>query len=569
MTPRFLRLLPLIWLLSALLSYSLSAQEHTAEIDALFEEWDKDGSPGAAIAVMHKGEVVYRKGFGSANLEYDLPITPTTVFHAASLSKQFTAFSILQLADAGKLSLDDDIRKFIPELQEYGEVVRIHHMLTHTSGLRDQWRLAALAGWAREDVVRNREILDLAALQRGLNFAPGDRFMYSNLGYTLLAEIVARVSGQSFAEYTRENIFEPLEMGHSQFYDDYHKIVENRAYSYGKIDGELVKRPLNFSTVGATSLFTTVDDLLKWTRNFSSLKVGNKTIMEGMKRGAVLNDGTELGVLAGQFKGSYLGKTLYLHSGSDAGFRAYLLRFPEEDVNVALLANFSDVDAETLAIIAARNYLSFPQETDDDSDDEPAEEKEDYPHPEDIFVTLPAARLKSFIGKYWEHKNWYDREIRMTGEGLVYYRPESGKATKLRPFGPAKFKMIDDTEDVTVRFATRKDGLQTMIVQVNDKPEIEHLLYTDVALDGYSGTYFSDELAVTYTLTERDGNLVLYGLRKGEIVLSPVTRDHFTSGDRNFKKVSFLRDGEGAISGFSVSNGGITGIDFQRGKPWK
>ncbi len=550
----------LVVVLGLLFMPTLSAQEQTKAIDALFEAWTTPTSPGAAIAIMREGEVVYRKGFGSANLEYDLPITPTTVFHAASLSKQFTAFAILQLAEAGQLSLTDDVHKYLPELQDYGEVITIRHLLTHTSGMRDQWRLLALAGWAREDVVRNREILDLAARQRGLNFSPGDRFMYSNLGYTLLAEIVSRVSGQSFASYTREHIFVPLEMEDSQFYDDYHQIVKHRAYSYGQKAGETVKRPLNLSTVGATSLFTTVDDLLKWAQNFTSLRIGSPSIMEEMKQGAKLNSGAVLDVLAGQFHGTYLGRDVYLHSGSDAGFRSYLLRFPAEGISVALLANTSTADVETLAFSAASHFL--PSVKADAQSGTGAAKKGDYPHPENIFIELPISDLQAFVGKYWEHNNWYDREIRLTEEGLSYYRPGSGKATKLRPVGPNSFKMIDDTEDVTVTFKKNGHGLATMLVRVNDEPEIEHLAYDNFALSGYTGDYYSEELAVTYSVRVKQDQLVLYTLRTGEIALKSVARDYFTCSDRNYKKVQFRRDEQGNLTGFSVANGGITRLDF-------
>src|SRR6185369_8859885 len=179
----------------------------TKKVDQLFATWDKPESPGAAIAIIKDGAVVYKRGYGSANLEYNVPITPQTVFHVASVSKQFTAFAIAMLASQGKLSLDDDIRKQLPEVPDFGKKITIRHLIHHTSGLRDQWTLLAMAGWRLDDVITKEHIMKMVRYQRELNFDPGAEHLYSNTGYTLLAAIVERVSGQSFREYTEANIF--------------------------------------------------------------------------------------------------------------------------------------------------------------------------------------------------------------------------------------------------------------------------------------------------------------------------------------------------------------------------
>jgi CubicO group peptidase (beta-lactamase class C family) len=250
--------------------------ELNSRADKLFAAYDKPDSPGCALAVIKDGTVLHKRGFGRANLETDAPITPGTVFHVASVSKQFTAFAILLLAKDGKLSLDDDVRKHIPELADFGKTVTIRHLIHHTSGLRDQWRLLKMAGWRMEDVITERDILDLVFRQKELNFAPGAEYLYSNTGYTLLAVIVARVSKQSFREFTQERIFKPLAMTSTHFHDDHRQIVKNRAYSYrpARRGAEFELVPLQYANVGATSLFTTVEDLTKWDRNFYDAKVG-------------------------------------------------------------------------------------------------------------------------------------------------------------------------------------------------------------------------------------------------------------------------------------------------------
>ncbi|HZM99550.1 MAG TPA: serine hydrolase, partial [Pyrinomonadaceae bacterium] len=197
----------------------------TKKVDQLFATWDKPESPGAAIAVIKDGIVVYKRGYGSANLEYNVPITPQTVFHVASVSKQFTAFAIALLASQGKLSLDDDIRKHLPEVPDFGKKITVRHLIHHTSGLRDQWTLLGMAGWRLDDVITKEHIMKMVRYQRELNFDPGAENLYSNTGYTLLAVIVERVSGQSFREYTEANIFKPLGMTNTHFHDDHEEIV--------------------------------------------------------------------------------------------------------------------------------------------------------------------------------------------------------------------------------------------------------------------------------------------------------------------------------------------------------
>ncbi len=209
-----------------------SPSQQTVEFDRLFTQFDDINKPGASVAVLQDGEIIFSKGYGSANLEYDIPVTPETMFHVASVSKQFTVFAILLLAEEGKLNFDDDIRQYIPEVPDFGHTITLRHLASHTSGMRDQWNLLRMAGWRLDDVITTEHVLKIVARQKELNFKPGEEFLYSNTGFTLLAEVVARVSGKSFAQFTQERLFTPLNMSNSLFYDDHQKIVSNRAYSY-------------------------------------------------------------------------------------------------------------------------------------------------------------------------------------------------------------------------------------------------------------------------------------------------------------------------------------------------
>lgn len=207
------------------------------KMDSIFGDFNDINKPGASVAVVKNQKIVFKKGYGSANLEYDIPNSPSTIFHIASISKQFTVFSILLLEKEGKLSFDDDIHKYIPEVPNFGKTITLRHLASHTSGMRDQWGLLAMAGWRQDDVITKAHILKLVSQQKELNFNPGEAYMYCNTGFTLLAEVVARISGKTFAAFTEENIFKPLNMLNTLFYDDHEKIVKNRAYSYHAVPG--------------------------------------------------------------------------------------------------------------------------------------------------------------------------------------------------------------------------------------------------------------------------------------------------------------------------------------------
>lgn len=319
-------------------------------------------TPGAAVAVQKDGRIIFSKGYGYADLESERKITPSTIFHIASVSKQFTAFAIAMLADQGKLSVQDDIRKYLPELHDFGTVITIDHLVHHTSGLRDQWNLLTMAGWRMDDVITREQIMRVISRQRELNFKPGDEYVYCNTGFTLMAEIVSRVTGESFPEWTKKNIFDPLDMKNTLFYDDHEKVVKNRAYSYYKASSsdpdEYKKSVLSYANVGATSLFTTVEDLSKWAQNFETMKVGNPNVMAEMSRRFVLNKGDTIRYAFGQVIQKYKGLNTANHGGGDAGYRTFLLRFPDQHVTISVFSNFAWFDPATMSYALADVLLA-------------------------------------------------------------------------------------------------------------------------------------------------------------------------------------------------------------------
>lgn len=372
------------------ISISFFAQNNRTteqKIDSLFSMYAAK-TPGVAVSVVRDGNTIFEKGYGMANLEYDIGISPQTVFHIASVSKQFTTFAIYLLEKQGKISFNDDVRRYIPELPVYEKTITIKHLCAHTSGLKDQWSLLTLAGWRMDDAITTEQILKILSRQKDLNFTPGTQFKYSNSGYTLLAEIIKRVTNKSFAEYTQENIFGPLKMNDTQFYNDNNKIVKNRAYSYGTKNTFYEKRNLNYSTVGPTSLFTSVKDLSKWTLNFENPVVRDAELLRRYNEISKLDNGEPaiLGIIdgetiyhaKGQFKRKYKGATLYNHTGSDAGFKTYLVRFPDYKLSIILLSNDENFASLKSGLDIAEFYLSTKLKPREIKKDAPKTLKEEH-----------------------------------------------------------------------------------------------------------------------------------------------------------------------------------------------
>ncbi len=340
------------------LAYSQDLDSLSSRVDSLFEEWNPPGSPGCAVAIIKGHDIVYQRCFGLASLNYNIPITPSTIFHAASISKQFTAFLIATLAKEHALSLDDDINKYLPEIPDFGSPITLRHLIDHASGLYEQSTFLKLSGVEVVDWVSNEHVMKVVKRLKRLNFIPGDEILYCNTGYTLLAEIIERVSGKSLQEFANERIFLPLGMSHSQYYDDLQRIVSNMADSYIDNDnGSYSKGILNFSTVGATGLITTIEDMTKWLENFADPRIGSD-IIEQMFTSGTLNSGTKSTYGLGIGITEYNGLKYVLHSGHDAAYRSYLGYFPHQKFGMVILGNVESLDGMELGKRIADIYLN-------------------------------------------------------------------------------------------------------------------------------------------------------------------------------------------------------------------
>lgn len=533
----------------------LSLNEKKA--DSLLAIWNKN-TPGVSVAVLKEGQIVYRNSKGLANLEYDIPVSDTTPFHAASLSKQFTAFCILLLQEKGLVSLDDDIRKYIPELPVYPKTITLRHLATHTSGLREQWRLLEMGGWRLDDVITKAQILPLVYRQQSLNFMPGEKFMYCNTGFTLLAEVVERVTNISFSKFAQENIFAKLGMDHSFFFDDFEKLVKQRAYSYYKSGAEYKKSVLNYSIVGPTSLFTTSNDLLKWAGFLNAPGEPFKKVISLLNQRAKLNDGSISEAAMGQFTGFTLhGLEWFDHSGSDAGFRSHLARFPEYNASVAVLSNATPFNASALAISLADIFLSDLYRNNAKSLQKPL-----FNHDPSKFISLSKNQLAIYCGKYWHPEEWYNREIKLINDTLVYIRP-GGSSSKLVPVSVNEFKMLGDKEDVSVFFEKKNPDNFVMKLVINKQRTITFVKYQLTTPEMFTGDFFSDELASLFTFSTRQGKLYAFHTRLGEFELMPINASYLTSNNRNFKKIKLVRNKQKKVIAIEVSNDGVSDMLFK------
>ncbi|MEJ0079947.1 MAG: serine hydrolase [Puia sp.] len=286
------------------------------KIDRLFLKWNTANSPGCTVGIVRNDSLIFSKGYGMANLEYAISNEPLTLYHMASVSKQFTAFSIVLLARQGKLKLDDDIRKWLPWFPDLKEKITIRNLLNHTSGIRDQWQLLAISGTRLDDVITQDQIIKILSKQQALNFKPGDKYSYSNSGFTMLAEIVKAASGQTLRQFTDSAIFKPLGMTSTHFHDDYTEIEKNRSYSYDRKDSShFTNAVLSYSVAGATSLFTNINDMSKWGDEFLyEHKLGDQEDIDMLTQKGKLNNGKELSYALGIASDTYHGWRQYSHS---------------------------------------------------------------------------------------------------------------------------------------------------------------------------------------------------------------------------------------------------------------
>lgn len=553
MPPRF-RIIPIVAAIASVATTTLAARQTetdvSARVDRVFERFDAEHSPGAAVLVVREGEVLFRKGYGRANIEHEVPVTSATVFDIASVSKQFAGFAIATLVEQGLIGLEDDIHKHLPELPDFGETITVDHLVHHTSGIRDWPGTLAVAGWRMDDVISFDQILTMARHQQDLNFTPGAEYSYSNTGYNILAALVERVTGRTFRQWTDENIFQPLGMTHTHFQDDHAETVPNRARGYQPVEGGHRNAPNGLTALGSSSLFTSADDLAKWVMNFDDGRVGGKAVIDRMRQRGVLNDGERIAYAFGQSVGQYRGLETWSHSGSWAGFRTYLLRVPEHRFGVVILSNAGNYNPAGAARALTDIYLEQPGPPEEDSEERGADSE----------VTVPGNLLDEYVGTYRLGVGWLVT-ITRDGDQLITQatnedRVPMNAVSLSRFFVPAY--------GASITFGRNASGdVDHATYRAIRAPRVEPYTATTAELEEYEGEFYSEELATSYWITVRDGELVANHRRHGDIRLIPSLRDEFRGDQWFFQGVEFDRDANGAVTGLRVSNGRSRNLRFK------
>ncbi|MDB5278777.1 MAG: hypothetical protein JWR61_3732 [Ferruginibacter sp.] len=527
------------------------------KIDSLFTKWNMTGSPGCTIGIVRNDSLIYAKGYGQANLEYGIANTPETIFHMASISKQFTATAILLLAKQGKLSLEDDVRKYLPWFPDMKKRITIRNLLNHTSGIRDQWQLLAISGTRLDDVITQEHIVKILGKQQALNFNPGDQYSYSNSGFTMLAEIVKSVSGQSLRRFTDSAIFKPLQMNSTHFHDDYTEIEKNRSYSYERKDSaHFTNSILTYSNAGATSLFTNITDMSKWVMHFDDASSANQDLIRLLTQKGKLNNGKEISYACGIVADTYKGWKQYSHGGADAGYRTYLSVLPDLKMGFIVFSNLGDFDAGGKAYAIADLFVK------DTTQKKEVEKK--MPRDSAASILKDEPKWKKFAGFY------------IGDDGLPFSFDIKNHQLFYHIFNESNF-LINDRKDSfsipsapEIKFVFSIKATDT-ICDITTTDQAYHLkkyvkdtVQTDAVLRPYTGSYFCAELDCKYGIILKDHRLVLTNAKYNDAMLTLVNRDHLTNDNWWINHLKIIRNTGGIITGFEVNSGRIMHLKFAK-----
>lgn len=525
--------------------YALAQDVPAQKVDQIFSVYEKQGSPGCSLGVIRDGDFVYRKAYGLANLELGVPLSPQSVFYMGSVSKQFTAASVVLAAEQGYLSLDNDVHKYIPELSDYGHAVTLRQMIHQISGFRDFFSLVSLSGYDVADFNSPEDIFKLVARQKGLNNVPGEEWIYSNTNYFLLGIVVKRTTNKSLAEFAAENIFKPLGMSHTLFYDDHTLVVPGRvaAYDSDPHGSFRVDWSTTYEVVGGGGLMSSVDDLLLWDRNFYANRLGKGTLIQELQTPGVLNNGNEISYAMGLDLGNYRGLPIVEHGGALFGYRTELLRFPEQNFTVICLCNIENAVPPDLARKVADLYLA------------------DMLQP-GASILNPSIKANfpdpaTFSGKYLDPRTHLTYTFTASNGNLIAW------GAVLRRINANQFY------DLGSNVITFTSSAGTMHAKLDLKGEtyfsgntVRELHLGDPLLASYTGRFRSTELDTVYSLSLEKHTLTLRNRDNPSQKLTPIAKDEFDADDLG--RLVFERDSSGRVFGFRVFTQDARGIEFKK-----
>ena len=535
-----------------------AADALTDKVDRIFAEWNTTSSPGCALAVVKDGHIIYEHGYGMANLELSVAITPQSVFDIGSVSKEITALAILLLVQDSKISLDADIRKYLPEMPDYGSPITIRHLLHHTSGLRNYDDLFDLEGIPEADLTTDRDAMELIVRQKGVNFKAGEEFLYSDTNYFLMSQIVKRVTGQTLRQFAQQRIFGPLGMTSTHFHDDHTMIVPRRATGYAPHNGGGFEIDMSdFEQVGDGSVMTTVEDLFKWDQNFDHPEVGGSDAIRHLTTPGALNNGQPIPYGMGLFIDHYRGLNWFHHSGEWVGYRAALSHFPDQHFSTLVTCNcVGSMNPMGMAKRVADLYLEkeFTRA-----------EKTTSAHSSS---SLPATTLKRYAGTYWSEKNGALRKFQIRDDELVMVAP--GMTYDMRPLGDGQFEALEPDSEHRDKyiFRTSRPGQEFEVEAWEGGAPAIYRAVKGSPLDPsrlkeYSGTYSNDELRAAWTLVAYDGKLIRQQWMTEDEELDPAFPDGFIGelSEGQFL-MHFNRDPSGRVTSFDVATDMVRPMRF-------
>jgi len=526
------------------------------KIDKIFEEFNE--KPGCVVAVYDKDKTIFQKGYGYANLDYDIKNSPETVFDLASNSKQFTAACISLLESEGKLNLDDEIQKYIPEFPNFSEgKITVSHLLYHTSGLNDYVDLLILAAIPFSNHFTEEDCLLLLKRQKSLNFEPGTKHLYCNSGYVLLAIIIERISGLSIAEFASINIFRPLRMNNTFYHNDSSKIIKNRAIGYAKKGNEYqIKHSFNCECCGDGQVYTTAKDFYFWNENLRKNKIGYDNFVENILKKGVLNNGESINYAMGLIHGSHKGLNYVSHNGSSEGFNSQYIHFLDENISVLVMSNNGNCDAYSYGIQVAELYLA------DKLKYNPKADKEiELPNKQEIEFTKD--ELEKFCGCYWNDEYNGIRKIYLKDDSLQFHRSENN-VTSLIQITQSRFKM-SDSHNGFIEFGINTKNQRTLtLVNWNalELIEYEPVHYSREELNTFCGIYYCQDLDVNYELRLIDDTIYIYIKDKKTCTIHEVMENLFLRSDNG--RLVFEKDKADNVIGFTLETYRVKNLKFSK-----
>ncbi|WP_109098855.1 serine hydrolase [Aquimarina sp. AU58] len=540
------------------LSVFNSFGQHTQKIDSLFTSWNFPNHPGGSIMVVKNNKTIFSKAYGLASIEYNVTNSTNTLFNIGSISKQFTAMGIVLLEEQNKLSFEDDVRKHLPELPDFGETITIRHLLHHTSGLRDLHGLLGLAGWRRNDLETNEDLYRIIKNQKELNFKPGEEFLYCNTGYILLAQIIERKSKSSFNDWMKKNIFDPLGMKNTYVEDQYDRVVANNTTSYYS-QKEFKRAIESWGYFGSGNMHSTTKNINLWLHNFINPREKWVTAFNKLLSTTPLNNGYKTNYGFGVRIENHLEKKMIQHGGAVGGFRAVARVYPEEQLQIVILSNFSKSNIGSKIDKIAKIIFESNEKTQLKSITK-------KPQISNQFIRLSNKKLKQFEGIYWSDIEKIGRKVYVKNDTLRYSSSETSE-WPLVAIGKNTFEMLlRQYENPIVKF---DGGTHQMIITFsNGSPGIFEFLQSNQQqntndLTALVGDYYSSELKTTYSILLKESDIYCEHIRHGKIKIKQLYNNIF-SGGWPIGIIEIERDKEGKVNGLRMSNGRTRNVWFKK-----